>query len=122
MISIIIICVYPKIWDAPFTRHFKPHQQDRTLKERLKKKEEISSFFNWCLEGLKKFNATGLAVPKTIEEATNDYREQNDKIGNFIKECLVKSSNNTAAKDVYDSFSVWCLNNSYGRETKKGFL
>ncbi|MCI8830835.1 MAG: hypothetical protein HFG43_07605 [Lachnospiraceae bacterium] len=54
--------------------------------------------------------------------ATNTYRIDGDKIGNFINECLTKTEQNSKAKDIYDVYSKWCEENGFGVENKSNFL
>lgn len=105
-----------------FNRHFEPHEQDKMLKDKLITQENISGIFNWCLEGLKQFQADGLEPPQSVVEATEEYRKNSDKIGNFIEECLEKSTKNSKAKDIYDAYRAWCASNGYGAEGKNNFF
>lgn len=105
-----------------FDKHFEPHEQDKNLKNKLRSKEEISGILNWCIEGLQLYRKEGLMPPKEVEDATEAYRQQSDKIGNFIKEMLIKSNNNVKAKDVYEVYTQWCDDNGYGCENKGNFF
>lgn len=105
-----------------FDRHFKLEEQDLTLKDKLRKPKNISGIFNWCLEGLKKFYETGAEPPKSVVEATNDYRNKSDKMSNFLSDCLESSSKNVKAKEVYDTYQQWCKVNDYGFESKSDFF
>ena len=105
-----------------FDRHFEPHEQDKHLKERLRSEEELSGILNWCLEGLRLYREEGLEPPQAVKDATNTYRTDSDKIGNFINECLVKTGRNSKAKDIYDVYEEWCRDNGYGVENKSNFF
>lgn len=85
-----------------FDRHFEPHEQDKHLKDKLRRKEELSGILNWCLEGLRLYRKDGLKAPAAVQKATNAYRADSDKIGNFINECLKKTDTNSKAKEIYD--------------------
>ena len=105
-----------------FDRHFEPHEQDKHLKNKLRDKNELSGILNWCIEGLKLYRHEGLEPPQAVKAATETYRTDSDKIGNFIKECLVKTGNNSKAKDIYDKYAEWCDDNGYGTENKGNFF
>lgn len=108
-----------------FDRHFEPEEQDRTLKRKLKTRENISGLFNWCLEGLKLFQQDDevLIEPEPVTHATNDYRKKSDKIQLFIDDCLVENSDfNTSIKEAYLYFSAWCKDNGFGVENKSNFI
>ncbi len=104
-----------------FDRHFEPHEQDKTLKDRLKKPENLSGLLNWCVAGLKKYYDEGAIPPDAVTTATNEYRANSDKIGNFISECLEKSSTNSTVKTIYEMYSEWCRDNGFGSENKSNF-
>lgn len=105
-----------------FDRHFEPHEQDKHLKDKLRKKEELSGILNWCLEGLRLYRKDGLKAPAAVQKATNAYRADSDKIGNFINECLKKTDTNSKAKEIYDCYVKWCADNGYGIENKGNFF
>ena len=105
-----------------FDRHFEPPEQDKNLKNKLRYPEELSGILNWCIEGLKLYRENGLIPPKAVQNATDTYRNDSDKIGNFINECLTKTCRNSRAKDVYEAYSEWCSDNGYGVENKGNFF
>ena len=105
-----------------FDRHLEPHEQDKHLKDKLRKKEELSGILNWCLEGLRLYRKDGLKAPAAVQKATNAYRADSDKIGNFINECLKKTDTNSKAKEIYDCYVKWCADNGYGIENKGNFF
>lgn len=106
----------------PFDRHFTPEEQDKELKDKLKSTKEISGILNWCIEGLKKYQTDGLTLPQASIAATNQYRNDSDKIGTFFEERMEKSTRNTAASDVFGEYKEWCEDNGYGCENKGNFF
>ena len=106
-----------------FDRHFEPHEQDKNLKNKLIKAENLSGILNWCIEGLKLYYKDGAKPPQAVTTATDEYRTNSDKIGNFIAECLEQQANtNTKALDVYIKYKEWCSNNGFGVENKGNFF
>ena len=105
-----------------FDRHFESNEQDKHLKERLCAPKELSGILNWCIEGLRLYRQQGLEPPKAVRDATEAYRSDSDKIGNFIKECLTKTGKNSSAGDIYEVYSKWCDDNGYGCENKSNFF
>ena len=57
-----------------------------------------------------------------MQAATDTYRTDSDKLGNFINECLTKTDKNSKAKDVYEAYAKWCEDNGYGCENKGNFF
>lgn len=105
-----------------FDRHFEPQEQDKHLKDKLRSSSELSGILNWCIEGLRLYRQQGLEPPKTVQNATETYRIDSDKIGNFINECLTKTGKNSKAKDIYEVYIKWCDDNGYGCENKGNFF
>ena len=105
-----------------FDRHFEPQEQDKHLKDKLRDKDELSGILNWCIKGLQLYRKEGLLPPKAVQNATEAYRSDSDKIGNFINECLTKSDANSKAKDIYEVYVKWCDDNGYGCENKGNFF
>lgn len=105
-----------------FDRHFEPQEQDKCLKDKLRNKSELSGILNWCIKGLQLYRQEGLEPPKAVQNATETYRTDSDKIGNFINECLIKTGKNSKAKDIYEVYIKWCDDNGYGCENKGNFF
>lgn len=105
-----------------FDRHFEPQEQDKDLKNRLRDKQELSGILNWCIEGLQLYRKEGLKPLAAVQTATDTYRTDSDKVGNFINECLTKTGRNSKAKDVYEAYTKWCDDNGYGCENKGNFF
>lgn len=105
-----------------FDRHFEPHEQDKGLKNKLRDKNQLSGILNWCIRGFQLYRKEGLEPPEAVQRATNVYRSDSDKIGNFINECLSKSDQNSKAKEIYELYSEWCEDNGFGCENKSNFF
>lgn len=108
-----------------FDRHFEPEEQDRRLKGRLKRDDNVTGIFNWCLDGLRAFQEDGgiLIEPDAVKRATEDYRQKSDKIQNFIDDVLIHAPGfNTQIKDAYQTFGTWCHENGFGVENKSNFI
>lgn len=105
-----------------FDRHFEPEEQDKHLKDKLRQESELSGILNWCIDGLRMYRKEGLKPPAAVQQATETYRTDSDKIGNFIKECLTKTGKNSSIKSIYEIYSTWCSDNGYGTESKGNFI
>ena len=93
----------------PFERHFPENEQDKGLKAFFRQPENKTGILNWLLAGLRLLNAEGLKQPKSVRDATMQYREESDTIGQFIAECLIEKWNlNTPLKNVHARYEEWC--------------
>mgnify|MGYP001028643619 FL=1 len=105
-----------------FERHFEEHEQDKGLKNKLRSPENLSGILNWCLDGLKKFHTEGLKPTTAIIEATADYRQESDKVGKFLAECLEPANENMMAGTAYEVYEQWCRACGYGCENQGNFF
>lgn len=106
---------------VPFTRYFRPEERDKHLFKKLQ--AERDGILLWMIRGLGKYKREGLAPPKAIAEATEQYRRDSDKIGRFLGEVLTRTpGENMAAGGAYEAFSRWCSDGGYGTESKSSFF
>jgi putative DNA primase/helicase len=93
----------------PFERHFPENEQDKGLKAFFRQPENKTGILNWLVAGLRLLKADGLKQPKSVREATAQYREDSDIIGQFINECLVEVRyTNTPLKNIHARYEEWC--------------
>ena len=102
-----------------FNKHFGEHEQNKKLKDELRK--EANGILNWMISGLYLYRKEGLEPPAAVRDSTDEYEIDSDKIGRFISECLVKSDKNTSAKDVYEKYSKWCSDSGLGVDGRNNF-
>ena len=83
--------VTPAFWDRailiPFTVRISDKKEDKGLAKKLIATES-SGMLAWMLQGCMDWQEEGLPRPEAIAEATDDYRENEDFVGRFIKERL----------------------------------
>jgi P4 family phage/plasmid primase-like protien len=91
----------------PFTVSIPKDQRDRGLKRKLLR--ERDGIMNWCVQGLRDWLRIGLAAPANVSAATEAYFEEQDTLGNWMRdECEVDKSAEEGASDLYRSFRQWC--------------
>jgi putative DNA primase/helicase len=73
----------------PFTRHFEPHEQDKSLKKLFRKPNNRSGILNWLIEGYRMLAADGLILPEKVKNAIAEYQNIGDILGNFCAETLL---------------------------------
>jgi putative DNA primase/helicase len=106
----------------PFERHFEEWEQDKNLKNLFSKKENLSGILNWVIEGYRKLQTDGFKVPDSVKEATYDYHKENDKIGLFVEERLIKDANaEERTSALYFAYQNWCRGNGYYTENARNF-
>ena len=106
----------------PFKRHFEEHEQDKGLKAFFAEEESQSAIFNWCYQGYKLFKKQGLDDPAAVTEATREYQDESDRIGQFVDAWLEEGEafeERTSA--VYRLYGQWCDKYGYRKENSTNF-
>ena len=86
----------------------------RVLKGRIKDfdrilaREEGPGILNWLLAGVGDWLEQGLAPPKRVSQALDDYRKGSSPFGEWLAECVVvEPGKRTLASDFYRSYKAW---------------
>lgn len=102
--------IWRRLHLIPFTVQIPVNKVDKNLKYKLR--HELRGILNWATEGCLKWQREGLERPKSVEEASNEYRSEMDVIVSFIEDCCVvdndKKINSTT---LYDAYREWAKNN-----------
>lgn len=103
--------IWRRVLLIPFRRTFKPEERDAGLSDKLK--AEAPHILAWMVEGCLDWQQRGLKdIPDTIQQATGDYQEEQDLIGNWLTECCDQSpSNEASSTEIYTSYKNWCIEN-----------
>lgn len=106
----------------PFERHFSEEEQDKGLKRKLRRPESLSGLLNWCLEGLKLFEETGLDEPAAVRSATAQYQKDSDKISRFVDDMMEPDiMGEIRTEDAYREYQAWCSRNGQYPEAMPTF-
>jgi putative DNA primase/helicase len=102
--------IWRRIRLVPFEVTIPEEQQDRTLPQKLSK--ELTGILAWAVRGCLRWQKHGLGQPKEVSAATQEYREEMDVIGAFLKDrCIVKKEAKVRASDLYQAYKSWCEKN-----------
>ncbi|MCL5995878.1 MAG: phage/plasmid primase, P4 family [Chloroflexi bacterium] len=76
---------------VPFTREFKGKACDKTLGDKLKAEAEgiLADLVRACME----WQRDGLAIPRCVAAATNEFRKDSNDVLAFIEACCIKDKN-----------------------------
>ncbi len=106
----------------PFDRHFSEGEQDKGLKLLFALPQSQSAILNWLIEGYKKMTNDKFIIPKSVQEAIEDYRMESDKIARFTNECLEKdNTSEVRTAEVYKLYQEWCEENGCRAESATKF-
>jgi putative DNA primase/helicase len=103
--------IWRRIKLIPFTTTIAPEKQDKHLEQKLL--EEKPGILNWLIEGAQRWFEKGLAAPVVITSATEEYRNEMDVLGAFIKDCCIQSPGvSVRAREIFKSYLDWCEENN----------
>lgn len=106
----------------PFDRHFDESEQDKSLKQEFKKPENQSAILNWLVEGYRILMDEGMKPPSAVTSATNLYREESDKVWQFVQERLEEAPTmEVRTSEVYECYRSWCAENGCHPENSRNF-
>src|ERR1700687_828733 len=113
----------------PFTRQFKPNEQDKSLVDTLR--TESPGILAWAGKGCLDWQKDGLGMPSAVAEAHAVYRPESDHLGQFIDECcVIDTGTQVPVTEMWRMYLQWVAENeevplarqSFGeRLEKKGF-
>jgi putative DNA primase/helicase len=103
--------IWRRIKLIPFTTTITPDKQDKHLDAKLL--AEGPGILNWLIEGTRRWLEKGLVAPAEIKNATEEYRNEMDALGNFIKECCVQNAGVTVrVRELFRAYQEWCEENN----------
>ena len=106
----------------PFNRHFEEHEQDKGLKAFFSTDVCLSAIFNWCYEGYMRFRSEGLEDPAAVSQATKEYQEESDRIGQFVDAWLEEGEAfEVRTSAAYKLYGEWCDKYGYRKENSTNF-
>ena len=111
----------------PFNRHFEEHEQDKSLKTTLSDPAALSGILNWAVEGYRLFKEEGLEPPEDVKTATAQYRQDSDRISQFIDSWLEEGKDEDGDKyqvpcrAAYRVYARWCEEMNYRPDNYKNF-
>ena len=111
-----------RVVTIPFERHFEESEQDKSLKAEFRKPENQSAILNWLVEGYRLLMEEGMKLPEAVIAATDAYREDSDKVWQFVQERLDEApAMEVRTSEVYDSYRGWCAENGCHPENSRNF-
>jgi putative DNA primase/helicase len=75
--------IWRRLKFVPWNTFIPEEKRDRGIVPRLA--SEAAGILNWMIEGCREWQKTGLATPAVIDEAVDEYREDEDLLEQFIK-------------------------------------
>ena len=90
----------------PFTITVPPEKRDRQLPNKLL--AEANGIFTWGVQGCLEWQSQGLNPPQSIIDATDEYFEAEDALGQWMTErCYISSAARSATSELFADWKDW---------------
>jgi len=121
--------IWRRIHLVPFTVTIPEDERDPKLGEKLR--AELPGILNWAIAGCLAWQRNGLGVPQAVKDATEEYRQEQDVLADFLDEhCVIDPQAYAVAGPLHKLYTTWCENGvakalnqqAFGRRlTERGF-
>lgn len=102
--------IWRRVCLIPFMVVISEDDQDRDLPSKLL--AEAPGILNWCLEGLRRYQKMGLVEPEEVTEAVTEYRNEMDRLRDFLEEkCVEKPFAEVRSPALRRAYEDWCQSN-----------
>jgi len=98
-----------KYVDNPKEDH--ERKRDKNLGKHFEE-HEMPGILAWLVRGCLAWQRDGIAPPKTVLAATEEYQREEDHLQDFVEECLLTAPDSrVSATDIYDLYTRWYVKN-----------
>ncbi len=118
--------IWRRIKVIPFHQTFsddppdEAHRKDRSLSYTLR--GELPGILNWAIRGCQEWQSKGLNPPSVVEDAVSAYRESQDVLGDFLKQCTEQGEHqHVKGSALYSAYKSWCVENSISPSSSRRF-
>jgi putative DNA primase/helicase len=110
--------IWRRVLTIPYTATIPEEEQDHELDEKLLR--ELPGILAWMVEGCLEWQRVGLAPPEAVRNATAQYREQMDTLGQFIEDCCeIGEQEMCTAGLLFNTYLTWAENQGERRPWNK---
>ena len=121
--------IWRRVKLVPFNYSVPDDKKDKMLEPKLL--AEAQGILNWLIEGCLEWQKNGFPKCDAIDNATNEYQEDEDRLGEFLTEAIQRGPNyKVSASELYKAYRLYCRNageyalntKNFGKElAEKGF-
>lgn len=103
-----------------FGRQFTGDDADPQLASKLQ--NELAGILAWAVRGCQRWQAEGLHTPEAVDNASRQYRTDQDVIGAFVEDCCVTGPNFSAyTGNLFEQYSQWTEDSGEYTVSKRRF-
>lgn len=100
--------IWRRIRLIPFNVRISEAQKDPKLADKLA--DELPGILNWALEGCLRWQRDGLKTPQCVKQATEEYRIDEDVVGQFLQDCTIEdASDRVLISSLYEAYQAWAI-------------
>jgi len=105
--------MWRRIVQIPFTSVIPSADRDPELKQHIRENPAIrSAILAWAVTGSLEWQRHGLDIPQPVAAYTEEYRQENDRIGEWLEDCCVlRPDRTTLAGILLRSYREWAERN-----------
>ena len=104
------LAIWRRVRLMPFDVTIPEAEQDRHLQSKLA--DEAPGILRWIVDGTTQYLRDGLKPPTEVLVATEQYRSDEDVVGQFLDECTVEIPNATVgASELFEAYQSWSGDN-----------
>jgi putative DNA primase/helicase len=81
--------------------------EEKDLKLLEKLLQELPGILNWAIKGCLEWQKTGLGTPRAVLDATAEYQEEEDELGEFIAERCTLGKGQAERSELYSEYKDW---------------
>lgn len=112
--------IWRRIRLVPFNVTIPPEEQDRELPEKLM--EEAPAILAWLVKGALIWQEEGLGNSPEVDEATAEFRAEQDGIGEFMASKVeFQAGSVTTSAELFGAYKSWCEEANEKMLTRKQF-
>jgi putative DNA primase/helicase len=98
--------IWRRIRLVPFAVRIPDERKDPELPSKLA--AELPGILHWAMEGCSAWREDGLSIPEQVKEATAEYRDQMDTLGEFLAaRCVTGSNLSVTTAKLYNTYVGW---------------
>jgi putative DNA primase/helicase len=115
--------IWRRIVQIPFTVEIPADERDPMVKQRLTGDPEIqTAILAWAVDGALAWQEHGLDVPSKVRAYTEEYRQENDPLQDFLDECcLLAPEASVTRKGLRKAYERWAWTNHRPQLTARRF-
>ena len=114
--------MWKRVRRVPFTNVIPKAKQDPNMRHRLRTPEVQRAILTWAVQGCLEWQRSGLGTCKAVEQSSEEYRNENDKFGEFFEgSCVFEPGAEVSRTALYSQFEFWCRSGSTKLLTPKEF-